>query len=147
MTEATSKPLVFTDTNIWLYTLLANQDANKAETANQLIDQHTGNVAMSSQVVIEIVANLVKKASLDETSLQAIIEESYRNHKVINVDNTTMVEASRLRTRYTLSYWDSLIVAAALQMGASILYSEDMHNGLVIEKQLTIVNPFASQEN
>lgn len=144
MTEATSKSLVFADTNIWLYTLIANQDVHKAETANQLIDQYTGNIAMSSQVVIEIVANLIKKASLDEKSLQAIIEESYRNHKVINVDSTTMIEASRLRTRYVLSYWDSLIVAAALQVGASVLYSEDMHDGLVIDKQLTIVNPFTS---
>ena len=44
--------------------------------------------------------------------------------------------------RHQLSWWDALIVAAALSLGCDALYSEDMHNGLVIDG-LTIHNPFA----
>lgn len=40
------------------------------------------------------------------------------------------------------SSWDSLIVAAAIQANAKILYTEETHNGQVIEGKLTIVDPF-----
>lgn len=40
------------------------------------------------------------------------------------------------------SFWDSLIVASAILGEASILYSEDMQVGLIIENALQIVNPF-----
>jgi predicted nucleic acid-binding protein len=48
-----------------------------------------------------------------------------------------------LRESYSLSHWDSLVVAAALQADTSILYTEDMQDGLIVANQLTIVNPFA----
>ncbi|MEZ4513920.1 MAG: hypothetical protein R3C62_18780 [Chloroflexota bacterium] len=47
-----------------------------------------------------------------------------------------------MRERYSLSHWDSLIIATAFEAGAAQLYSEDMHSGLIVEKQLTIINPF-----
>jgi len=47
----------------------------------------------------------------------------------------------------SLSFWDSLIVAAALLGEATILYSEDMQTGLAIHDQLTIVNPFTVPAN
>jgi len=50
--------------------------------------------------------------------------------------------ASKLRSNNAFSYWDSLIVAVALDAGCSTLYSEDMQHGQRIEGQLTIVNPF-----
>ena len=43
---------------------------------------------------------------------------------------------------YAFSYWDSLVISSALESGCSILYSEDMQNGQVINKKLTIKNPF-----
>ena len=44
--------------------------------------------------------------------------------------------------RYGLSVYDSMIVAAALLAGSTILYSEDMQDGLLVDKQLRIANPF-----
>ena len=49
--------------------------------------------------------------------------------------------ASRLREAASFSFWDSLIVAAALDAGCSTLYSEDMQHGPVVDGRLTIVNP------
>jgi predicted nucleic acid-binding protein len=43
---------------------------------------------------------------------------------------------------YGFSFYDSLIVASALEMKCDVLYSEDLQNGQQIGKQLTIVNPF-----
>jgi predicted nucleic acid-binding protein len=55
----------------------------------------------------------------------------------------TVVLALRLGERYHHSYFDSLILAAALECGCDMLASEDMQNGLVVESTLTIRNPFA----
>ena len=50
--------------------------------------------------------------------------------------------ALRIAARYRLSFYDALMIAVALAHGATTLYSEDMHHGLVIEGRLTIRNPF-----
>jgi len=52
------------------------------------------------------------------------------------------LKASDLRSRYSFSFWDGLILASALFADAEILYSEDMQNGLTVENKLKIVNPF-----
>ena len=54
----------------------------------------------------------------------------------------TIFEACHLAARYQFSFYDSLILSAALECECSILYSEDMSHGQVIEKKLTITNPF-----
>lgn len=51
--------------------------------------------------------------------------------------------AWQVKSRYQLSYWDSLIVASALQSGCAILYTEDLSHGLVIDNSLRITNPLA----
>ena len=48
----------------------------------------------------------------------------------------------KLAERYGFSVYDAMIVACALLSGARILYSEDMHHGLVVDAQLSIINPF-----
>ncbi|MCC5644136.1 hypothetical protein LC607_14505 [Nostoc sp. CHAB 5824] len=50
--------------------------------------------------------------------------------------------AVKLRVRYLLSFYNSLIIASAVLGQASILSSEDMQNGLIIENALQIMNPF-----
>jgi predicted nucleic acid-binding protein len=52
------------------------------------------------------------------------------------------MRASELRTGYSFSFWDSLIVGTALSAGANTLYSEDMQDGLIVANQLTLINPF-----
>ena len=49
----------------------------------------------------------------------------------------------RISERYGLSVYDSMIAATALLAECEVLYSEDMHDGLVIDARLRIVNPFA----
>jgi predicted nucleic acid-binding protein len=48
----------------------------------------------------------------------------------------------KLAKRYNLAFYDSLMVAAALYAECDLLYSEDMHHGLIIEERLRIENPF-----
>jgi predicted nucleic acid-binding protein len=61
---------------------------------------------------------------------------------VVPVGPSTISSAFPLSLKYGFSYWDSLIVAAALTSGCSTLLSEDMQDGLLIEGKLRIKNPF-----
>ena len=54
-------------------------------------------------------------------------------------------EGMQLASRYQLSVNDGMIVAAALEANCSVLFSEDMHAGLLIERRLAVQNPFENQ--
>lgn len=58
-------------------------------------------------------------------------------------ENTAVVHSARsLMTRYRLQPFDVKIVASSLEADCTVLYSEDMQNGLMIGNRLRIVNPF-----
>ena len=136
--------MIFIDSNIWLYALLPQQSAAKLSISQSLIQTNQPNIAMSSQVVIEVTANLIRKGNFNETQITKFIEDSYRDYLVMDVSEKILVHASELRRGYSFSYFDSMIVAAALATNSTTLYTEDMQDGLVVGDQLTIVNPFAS---
>ena len=52
------------------------------------------------------------------------------------------MDICRSKDKYSFSFYDSMIIAAALECDCKILYSEDMHHGKVIDRRLTIFNPF-----
>ncbi|MFO5494816.1 MAG: hypothetical protein ACLBM6_20290, partial [Cuspidothrix sp.] len=64
--------------------------------------------------------------------------------EILPVSLETIQYAAKLRDNYSLSFWDSLIVASAILGKANILYSEDMQHSLIINNTLQIVNPFLS---
>ena len=136
----------FIDTNIWLYRLFDDQKIELAERERKrnIAISITSNhgIIISTQVVNEVSANLLKKAAFNEKQIKAVIQSLYCRCTVLEFNLTIFESASDIRSRYSFSFWDSLIVACALAAGATILYSEDMHNGLVIANQLEIVNPF-----
>ncbi|MEZ4708530.1 MAG: PIN domain-containing protein [Caldilineaceae bacterium] len=99
-------------------------------------------VEISSQVINEVSVNLLRKAHFAEEQVQQLIESFFAKYPVIEADKAIFLAASNLRQRYSFSYWDSLIVASALQAGVEVLYSEDMQHGLKVNGQLEIVNPF-----
>ncbi|MCY7350108.1 MAG: hypothetical protein LH606_05515 [Cytophagaceae bacterium] len=55
------------------------------------------------------------------------------------------MDALRIKGRYGYQFYDSLIIATALQVGCTVLYSEDMQDGQVIDLRLTILNPFKTK--
>lgn len=78
---------------------------------------------------------------MPEEQLRNLIGRWYQDCEVTPSNASQHLLASRLRVSYALSYWDSLIVAAALDSGCTKLFSEDMQHGQVIEDCLTIINP------
>jgi predicted nucleic acid-binding protein len=99
-------------------------------------------ITLSTQVINEVCVNLIKREHFTPAQTRDVILDYYARYTIIALDQAVLVSATHLREHYTLSYWDSLIVASALTSGASTLQSEDMHHGLRVEQQLTIINPF-----
>lgn len=129
----------FIDTNLWLYAF-TDDDARKKDISQALIQSLRP--VVSSQVINEICVNLIKRAKFPEAQIGELIDTFYRKYEVVEVQKELLLSASRLRQDYALSYWDSLIVAAALSSGAPTLYSEDMQHELLIADKLRIINPF-----
>lgn len=130
----------FVDSNVWLYAFVRTSDQPKRKAAVAVLNG--GPFVVSSQVVNEVCVNLIRKAGFDDARIGRLVKAFYRRYLVMPLEQTTMLEACRLRIRYSLSYWDSLIVASALAAGCTRLLSEDMCEGQVIDGTLTIVNPF-----
>lgn len=131
----------FVDTNIWLYSLIQNSDDDRHRQAADLLIQLDCPI-INSQIIREICSNLKKKTRIPEEQIRVLIHGWYENCKVINSNVSQHLLASSLRGSYSFSYWDSLIVAAALDAGCTTLFSEDMQHGQKIESTLTIINPF-----
>jgi predicted nucleic acid-binding protein len=70
--------------------------------------------------------------------------ELFSHLPLVQIDRELILAAIDLRDKYQFSFWDALIVKAALQGHCEILYSEDMQHGLKVESQLTIINPFVA---
>ncbi len=132
----------FLDSNAWLYAFLESQDQRKSTIARQLINDNV--FIISTQVINEVCVNLIRKANFDEDGIRRLISSFYLEHYVVTINQESLLKANELRTNYRFSFWDSIIAASALNAGATILYSEDMAEGLVVEKRLTIRNPFGT---
>ena len=63
-------------------------------------------------------------------------------YQVVSLDLLVVKNASRLRQQYSFSFWDSLIIASALEAGVTLLYSEDMQDGILVARTLEIINLF-----
>lgn len=138
-TPALVKHSAWIDTNIWFYALSAG-DETKRLAANRLLDSLERPV-INSQVIRELCINLLKKSSYDEAAIQELVASLYRDCHVAPENASVFLRASELRKQHSFSYWDSLIVGAAMEAGCETIYSEDMQHGQTIDGQLTICNP------
>jgi predicted nucleic acid-binding protein len=132
----------FFDTAILIYAL--SEGDSRATTAEQLLD--SGGV-VSVQVLNEFAAVARRKLGMswDEvgealTAIRALCEPP------VPVTVEVHESALHIAQRYGFHIYDALILAAALDRGSTILYSEDMQDGQRVDS-LTIRNPFLQTEN
>jgi predicted nucleic acid-binding protein len=132
--------LCFIDTNIWFYSFVEQDDPVKSQKARALI--RALKPAVSTQVINEVCANLLRKAHSSEDEIAEIVDSFYADYVVVPIAQPVLLSASKLRKRYSFAYWGSLIIASALGAGCGTLYSEDMQHGLIVNRRLKILNPF-----
>jgi len=133
-----AKP-VFLDTNIVIYAYSVDQ-VKKCQIARALIE--AGSAVISTQVLNEYCNSTRKKYPHLFDRVEETLHELLAVLDVRDLMPSTSLQAVQLTRRYGYSYYDSLILASALEAECSILVSEDMHNGMLIDERLRIVNPF-----
>lgn len=129
----------FIDTNILIYSLSADEDRG-AKARQTLLSSFEA--VVSSQVINEFISTCLKKNILNLDDSAQAANGFMRALHFAPVHEATINRALRLVKKYKFSYWDSLIAASALENNCSVLFTEDMQHGQVINNRLRIVNPF-----
>jgi predicted nucleic acid-binding protein len=137
--------MVFLDTNIFVYAFLASE-ARKRETAINLVEAGlgSGQGCVSYQVIQEF-ANVARKkfaVNMNSGDCKSFIDTALQPMNRV-VSSTALIHAALdLQDELRYSFYDSLVIAAALQAGADTLYSEDLQHWQLVRGMLRIVNPF-----
>ncbi|TDN40148.1 PIN domain-containing protein [Hymenobacter sp. UV11] len=130
---------VFFDTNVLVY---AYSNDNQLKRQAALVLGTMPDRWLSTQVLIELVNVFSRKLKTSWPDIQLTLIELTNNHSIHHTTESTIAHATRLAQRYGFSWFDALIVAAALECGCDTLYSEDLSAGQLIEGSLRVVNPF-----
>lgn len=134
----------FVDSNVLIY-CFDDGDPRRRDRARQVMrrlwETRTGRI--SHQVLQEFYATVTRKLvpSLARPSAREEVKDLLRWQPPA-MSGSLLKDAWRIEDRWQLSWWDSLIVAAALVQNCRTLLTEDLQDGLQIEG-LRIVNPFA----
>jgi len=128
----------FFDTSVLLYLLLA--EAGKADQVEELLEQSG---VVSVQVLNEFTAVATRKLGLSFAEVREVLGTV----RILCDTQPLTVEhhdkGTEIAERYRFSFYDSVIIASALLAGCKNLYSEDLQHRQIIDKQLTVINPFA----
>jgi predicted nucleic acid-binding protein len=138
-----TKSRFFVDTNLLVYAY--DSSAGKkwkisSEVLSLLWIHRTG--VLSTQVIQELIVSLTQKVKnpILPRAAKEIISDLLRWPLVVN-DGGNILRAVDLQIKYHFSFWDSLILQAAITSKSEFLLSEDFQDGQVIES-VTILNPF-----
>lgn len=132
---------VFIDTNILVYALDKN-DERKRTTARAILgeslDEHQ--LVISTQVLKEFYVVATSKLRADPIVVKGIIH-SFGNMEIVNNDLELVEQAIDISVVNRISFWDSLIVAAAEKARCEYIMSEDLNAGQSY-RGIVVVNPF-----
>jgi len=133
----TTKSSFALDTNVLIY--LESSDIHKRTIAETLL---SCSPVISAQVVCEFinVTRRLRKIAKDQIITEA--KTLFRHCPIAHIEHSTLDLAVDLIQNYDFQLFDSIVIASAIEADCDILYSEDMHHQLVVNKILTIVNPF-----
>ena len=131
---------VFLDTNVLLYAAMGSVDhPAKNERAIELLTTRFGT---SGQVLAEFYVNAQRKGSVPLTPDEAkewVLRLSKKAFQPI--DYAVIRGGIETARRYRISYWDGAIIAAAVRLGARVIYSEDLNHGQTYGS-VRVENPF-----
>ena len=126
----------FIDTNIIVY--LASGDAMKADRSEEIIG--SGGV-VSVQILNEYVSVARRKLNLDWADIKEVLAAVQSACDIVPLTVTMQAEAVRLAESHQLNIYDASVIAAALESGCDVLFSEDMQDGQQFAT-LRVVNPY-----
>ena len=126
------------DTNILVY-CHSDDEPEKREISMNLFSMYP---IISTQTLSEYVSVVKRKLKLPKIEIIDVCLQNIELCVLQPVSVTTLKYARNLIDRYDFQLFDSIIVASALEANCHVLYSEDLHHGLVVENRMKIINPF-----
>jgi predicted nucleic acid-binding protein len=135
---------IFLDTNIIIYAFDVSAGEKHGEARKIMADLWgAGRGLLSTQVLQEFFVSVTQKIPrpLSLKAAKEIVSDLLKWEVVIN-DGQSILEAADIQSNHNFSFWDSLIIQAAIRGDASFLLSEDLSDGQTI-RGVTIRNPFA----
>ena len=127
----------FFDTNVLLYLLSA--DTARADRVEEML---AAGAVISVQVLNEFASVALRKLGMTVAEVREALEPVTAICQVVPLTVAIHQRGLRVAERYRFSFYDALIVAAALESGCKTLYSEDLQHGQMIDDTLGVVNPF-----
>lgn len=129
------------DTNVLIYAISSDpREADKRQKTEQLLIQPDWGT--STQVLQEFYVNATKGKLPAMTRAQAAhAVDTLMEWPVVGMDAALMKEALRIHQRYQIGYWDAAVIASAVELGATTLYTEDLNHEQVYEG-VRVENPF-----
>jgi len=132
----------FVDTNIFVYAKLDIDDKDKHLSAKEFLAMTSAEIITSTQILGEFY-NVLSRYKIGDEFIQTAITDMLKYCKIKTITLNTIKLCWNIKVKYKYHYYDSLIIASALENNCSILYTEDMQHGQIIEERLKIINPFA----
>jgi predicted nucleic acid-binding protein len=129
----------FIDTNILLYMYSVDEPTKRK---HAIIQVNNYDRFISTQVLTEFCGVSIRKLKMNSLQLEKAINAIYYNTSLVAVELDTIKFGLYIHEKYRFNYYDSLIIASALESKCEFLLTEDMNHGQIIEKQLTIRNIF-----
>ena len=134
----------FFDANV-LASLIDADSPDKRKKARSLFQKHVeaGDILLSTQVLQEFYVAVTRKLArpLDAAAAAEAVS-SFAELPLVQIDSELIVSAIHRSRNNQLSFWDALIVQAAIEGHASTLYSEDMQHGQMLDG-LRVIDPFS----
>ncbi|MBA3887272.1 MAG: PIN domain-containing protein [Acidobacteria bacterium] len=134
----------FVDANVLVYAFDASAGPKKA-TAERLLAGlwETATGCVSVQVLQEFFVTVTRKVaaplSLDDAADRV---REFSAWRVFSPTADDVLAAIHLQKQSRLSFWDAMVVHAAVEAGADVLWTEDLTDGQVL-RGVHIRNPFA----
>lgn len=141
MKQMNDEKKIFIDTNVLIYAYSSDEVKKNATVAKLIADQQK--IVISTQVINEFINVMRKKRAVPIEALQEVVRELASIFTISLVSIETINHALAISQNFKYSYFDSLIIASAIENSCSVLYSEDMHHKHMVSKELIILNPFA----
>ena len=136
----------FFDTNVIVY---AHDDSEpkKRDRARELLGSavQDGSGVISAQVLSETYVTLTKKLGIAAIDVEDEILQ-LSEFRVVEISAALVLRALQIKEEFELSYWDSLIIAAAEHAGCGTVWSEDLNDGQAYGRVI-VRNPFKQRNS
>ena len=132
---------VFVDANVLTY-VFDDAEPEKQARARACLKDEPREIFVSTQVLQELYVSLTK--GRDPIASPEVAEDAVRaasGYSVVQIDTPLVLGAIAMSRANQLSFWDALILCAAVSSGCETLLSEDLNHGQVIHG-VTVENPF-----